>query len=200
MRTAVRYLQCGGMRSAVSRPPASHRALTDKFLDSVMIRARFFWAVIFSAAFFPDAACFAIGFCDEVTAVVAASARLSDLAGKEKRSRFWEATKTVSGFRSCEIMQLAGNSLIFTCEMSKRTSLELAKQDFKRVQRDIVACFPAPPWEHDTWTSSVSSNKHSFRLRSDGSSGLVSIDDSFADTPQMSQEWLVSLTIYDRAK
>lgn len=164
-----------------------------------MIRARF-WLVIFSVVYFPDSACFAVGFCDDVKAVLAASAKISDLAGKERRPRFWKATKTVSGFPSCEIVRLTDGALIFTCEMPKKASLELAKQDFARVEKDVDACFSSPPWEHNTWTSADSSNKHSFRLRSDASSGLISIDDSFDDTPQMSQEWFVSLTIYERAK
>jgi hypothetical protein len=152
---------------------------------------------------FPHNPCLADDFCNDLNSVIAASAKLSDLAGKQELENFWEATRLVSGFRVCQILLLPDTSTVFTCELQKQKSFSSAKEDFERVEKSIVSCLPSPAWHHLRWTekSLVQPENvgHSFE-QADGSSGLVSIDNGTDDTPQMNPFYYVSLTVYERKK
>ena len=127
----------------------------------------------------------------------AASTKLSGLASKQLRENSWEAAKSIAGFKSCRIRRLPDTSTIFACEMARKTTLASVKQEYAKLERDVVSCFRSPPWEHDTWDDAM---HRSFRLRTAGYSGLISIDDGLDDTPQMAQVWNVSITIYEPEK
>jgi hypothetical protein len=171
----------------------------------------------FSILFLTGTTCFAAGFCDDLKAVVASSAKFSVLKGKVIDAETWQAKQSISGFQKCEIScpgrcsrvldwLFPAPHLFFTCSTPELVSLEAVVNKYNQVVTDVKSCLPAPLWKHsqpprpDSIKAATPHNvdyfdyqiEHSFDHGTDRSGGTIGI------WPSGDEGRSIYLRIYER--